>query len=227
MTDNKNLAGHRLRLRNRFMRSSIRSLPDYEILEMVLFQVFHRKDTKELSKILLNKFGSLAAVISADPVELRTIPGIGDTSIIYFKLLHDLFSRLFIPIQLEDVHILNSWLAVLNYCQLTMGFKKKEYFRVLFLNRKNLLIADELFDSGTIDRIVVYPREIARQSLVHGASAVILVHNHPSGDISPSKEDIEITQKISNALSSISVNLHDHLIIAQDKHFSFRANNLL
>lgn len=229
-TDNlpaPNYLGHRLRLRERFMRSPIRTTSDYEILEMLLFRVFQRKDTKGISKALLKKYGSLIAIFSAEPLDLQTVNGVGQSVIEYFKLLQDTFSRLLLPVKIDKIHVMNSWLAVLNYCQLTMGFKKKEYFRALFLNKKNLLVADELFDSGTVDKVIVYPREIAKQALSYSASAVIIVHNHPSGDAQPSTEDIDITKKISAALNSINITLHDHLIIAQNEHFSFKANGIL
>jgi DNA repair protein RadC len=219
--------GHRKRLRERFARSALHALPDYEILEMLLFLVFRQSDTKALSKSLLSKFGSLGGVIAADATGLKMIEGIGDAVVNHFKLLQDVFSRLMLPTRNEKVNVLNNWLAVLHYCQFTTGFKKKEYFRVLFLNKKNLLVADELFDSGTVDKVAIYPREIAKQALMHYASAVILVHNHPSGDVNPSKEDIEITKKICFALKAVNVSLHDHLIVSKDNHFSFRGHNLL
>jgi len=221
------LFGHRKRLRDRFARSPLRTLSDYEILEIILFNIFARRDTKALSKTLLTRFGSLSAILSADPADLHTISGVGAKFICHMKLLQDFFSRLLLPIQLEKTHILNNWLAVLNYCQFTMGFKTKEYFRVLFLNKKNILIADELFDLGTVDKIIVYPREIAKQAILHGAFAIIMVHNHPSGDVSPSKDDIEVTKRVFNALEAVNVVLHDHVIIAKQEHFSFRSNNLI
>lgn len=220
-------SGHRSRLRARFMKVPSRSLPDYEILEMLLHQVITRKDTKKLAKDLLTRFGSLQSIIFADIADLKAMEGIGECTIYYLKFLADLFSRLCVPITSNDFHVLSSWLSVLNYCQLTMGFKKKEYFRVLFLNKRNILIADEFLDTGTVDRVTVYPREIAKLALLHGASAIIMVHNHPSGNVTASKEDIEITNSIERALVSIGVQLHDHLIVALDKHFSFRGSGLL
>lgn len=220
-------AGHRLRLKERFLRSPIRTLPDYEILEMLFFKVFNRGDTKALSKKLLQRFGSLAGVMSADKSDLKSVEGIGDGVLEYIKLLQDAFSRLMLPIKFEQSHVLNSWMSVLNYCQFTLGFKKKEYFRALFLNKKNILVADELFDSGTIDRITIYPREIAKLALFHSASSVLIVHNHPSGEVQPSEEDKKITKKIVDALNAVNVGLHDHLIVAGNNHFSFKANALI
>ncbi len=219
--------GHRTRLKMRFLHAPKRSLPDYEILEMILFYAVIRRDTKPIAKILLKKFGSLAGVIFADDASLKTVVGVGEGIIFFIKLLSDFFSRLCVPQQKGEIHVLSSWLAVLNYCQLTMGFKKSESFRVLMLNKRNILIADEFVDAGTVDKIAIYPREIARMSLLHGATAIILVHNHPSGDPTPSKEDIEITMKIIEALAPINVTVHDHVIVAEHNHFSFKASNLL
>jgi DNA repair protein RadC len=224
--DNQNY-GHRQRLWARFKKAPPRNLPDYEILEMMLFYAIPRRDTKKLAKDLLAHFKSLAGVFFADPTELQAVKGIGSNTGNLIALLSDLFSRLCLPTEHKNLHILSNWLSVLNYCQLTMGYKKKETFRVLFLNKKNLLIADELFDTGTIDKVAVYPREIAKQAIMHGAAAVILVHNHPSGDPTPSKEDIAITRKIAEALMAVNVQLHDHLVVAQQQHFSFRGQNLL
>ncbi|CAL7959215.1 DNA repair protein RadC [Alphaproteobacteria bacterium] len=220
-------SGHRTRLRERFAKVAIRSFPDYEILELLLFQVIARRDTKKLAKDLLSHFGSLHGVIFADSGELMAITGIGETVANYLRLLSDLFSRLCIPIRQQKINVLNNWLSVLNYCKFTMGFKKHESFRVLFLNKKNILIADEFFNTGTVDKIAIYPREIARYALLYGACAIILIHNHPSRDINPSKEDIEITQKVIGALAAVNVTMHDHLIIAGDEYFSFRGNDLL
>ena len=227
-TDLTNLnVGHRNRLKNRFLNAPKRSLPDYEILEMILFYAVIRRDTKPIAKVLMKKFGSLAGVVFADDASLKAVTGIGDGIVFFIKLLADFFSRLCVPQQKGEIHVLNSWLAVLNYCQLTMGFKKSESFRVLMLNKRNILIADEFVDAGTVDKIAIYPREIARMSLLNGASAIILVHNHPSGDPTPSKEDIEITMRVVEALVPINVTIHDHIIVAEHNHFSFKASNLL
>lgn len=224
--DNLNL-GHRHRLKSRFLNSPRRTLQDYEILEMILFLIIPRRDTKPLAKLLLHKFGTLAGVVFADDSALKTINGIGDSFVFLMKLLADFFSRICVPQQKGEVHILSSWLAVVHYCQLTMGFKKSESYRVLFLNKRNALIADEFVEAGTVDKIAIYPREISKMSLLHGASAIILVHNHPSGDPTPSKEDIDITNRIINALVPINVIMHDHLIVAEHKHFSFKASGLI
>lgn len=219
--------GHRARLKTRFERAPIRSLLDYEVLELYLFGALKQKDTKEIAKKLLTKFNSLIAVISADPADLIVVEGVGPAIINHLKLLLDIFTRLYIEPDKKNIHILNNWNAVLNYCTLSMGFKTKEMFRILFLDKKNLLICDEVFDNGTVDKIVIYPREIVKRAIYHNASAIIFVHNHPSGDSSPSKEDIEMTKKIVSALANVNIAVHDHIIMAKYQNFSFRSNNLL
>jgi DNA repair protein RadC len=219
-------SGHRKRLKEKFLKVPIRSLADYEILEMVLFDVFARRDTRDMAKLLINKFGSVAGVLNAEPIELKQIDGIGDNAVFHLKLLLDLFSRLHISTK-ADQPILSNWHSVINYCNLTMGFRKTECFRILYLSKKNALIADELSEGGTIDKVQIYPREIAKKAIEHSAAAVILVHNHPSGEAKPSAEDIEMTKEINTALSSLSIKIHDHLIVANNNHFSFRASGLI
>ncbi len=226
----KTYCGHRSRLKEKFYKLPIRSLPDYEILELLLFYIFPRKDTKLIAKTLIKKFGSLEGIVGSEEHDIRSITGVGESVSFYIRLLNDFFSRLYVPVQKDGNHkivVLSSWLSVVNYCQLSMGFKKQEYFRILFVNKKNVLIGDELLSRGTVDRIVVFPREIAQQALLHGASAVILVHNHPSGECSPSKEDIEVTQKILAALKTINIEVHDHIIVAHNNYFSFKGHNLI
>lgn len=222
--------GHRQRLKERFMQSPLRKCPDYEILEMMLFYVIPRSDTKTLAKNLIHQFGSLAGVINADANDICKIKGAGESTTLLFKLLLDFNSRLFLTNgkNQKKLNIFSNWHSVLNYCRLTMGYQKKsEFFRVLYLNKKNHLIADEFHENGTIDRIAVYPREIARKLINVGASAIILVHNHPSGDPKPSNEDLEITRHIAKVLEPLNAKIHDHLIVSGFDHFSFRYNNLL
>jgi len=218
--------GHRKRVKNKFVKLPIRSLDDYEILEMLLYSVFSRKDTRKIARDLLSEFGSLEGVLNAEKADLLKIPDIGECTIYHFKLLLDLYSRLLLPIDAK-VEVLSNWKSVIQFCNLTMGFKKKEAFRIFYLNNKNHLIADEIFENGTLDKIHIYPREVVKSALEHCASAIILVHNHPSGDPSPSDEDIVMTKEIAKALKLVSINVHDHLIIAQNKHYSFRASGLL
>jgi DNA repair protein RadC len=218
--------GHRERLRSRFMQAPLRALPDYEILEMFLYRAIPRADTKPLAKALLAKYGSLISVVNAEPAELRKIEGVGEAVIFQLRLFKDFFSRLHLPVD-KKTNILSSWLDVINYCNLTMGFNKFESFRAFYLNNKNHLLADELCESGTVDKVQVYPREILKKAIEHGASAVILVHNHPSGDCRPSESDVKITKTIQQALGNLNIALHDHLIISEHAHFSFRREGLL
>lgn len=229
MQDASKHSGHRKRVKDRFMKLDLRSLEDYEILEILLFHAIPRADTKQIAKDLLHKFGSLQAIISADKAELISVSGVGESVILLLKLMLDFNTRLLIPVgKNHDFNVLSNWHSVLNYCRITMGHKRKnEYFRVLYLNRKNRLIGDELHDKGTVDRVQVYPREIARQVLEYGASGVILVHNHPSGDTKPSNEDLHLTNTIVKALEPIGAVVHDHLIVSDFDYFSFKGNKLI
>lgn len=220
--------GHRERMRQRFMKTGIRTLHDYEILEMLLFMVYARKDTKPLAKSLLKQFKSLKEIILGDVNELRKIKGVGEGLIFFVMLLQDLFSRLFLASeQGSNVHILSNWNSVINYLQLTMGFQKREFFRVLYLNNNNMLIYDKLFDSGTVNKVVVFPREIAKDALFYNATAVVIAHNHPGGDSKPSVQDVHVTQEIKAALKTLGIDLHDHIVISEQNHFSFRSNNII
>lgn len=220
-------SGHRQRLKERFMKSPIGTIPDYELLELLLFMVFPRRDTKPLAKRLIKHFGSIKGVFFADTTELTTVEGVTTSLIQSLKMLEDLFSRLHKPNNKDKEPILNNWNNVLNYCTLTMGFKKQEYLRILYLDRKNRLISDNLLQQGTIDNVAIYPREIVKDCITKSASAIIMIHNHPSGETTPSAADIVLTEKLITALNAIGVTVHDHIIVAQDKHYSFRANGLL
>ncbi len=227
--DNHKHAGHRKRVKDRYTHIEIRQLQDYEILEMLLFYAIPRADTKILAKLLLQEYGSIAAVINAPADKIKSMDGIGCAVVHLFKLMQDLHSRIILPVYgaKKSVEILNDWNAVLNYCKLTMGYKVgQEYFRVLYLNKKNAVVGDECHE-GTVDKVSIYPREILKKVLNYSATAVILVHNHPSGDTRPSQDDIDVTQIICQALKNIGVTVHDHIIVAQNQHFSFRANRLL
>ncbi len=220
--------GHRQRLKKRFAVSNERSLPDYEILEMILFSIYPRRDTKPLAKALLKEFGSLANIFLSDELDLHRVEGVTDSLLLHVRLLRDLYSRLLIAADNEgSIHILNHWNAVLNYLKLTMGFKKIEYFRTLYLNRKNILLRDKIIEAGTVDKIAVYPREIVKNALSYHASAVIIVHNHPSGDPKPSKNDILFTQELKKALTTVDVHLHDHIVVSQHNYYSFKNHNIL
>ncbi|MDZ5762627.1 putative RadC-like JAB domain-containing protein [Candidatus Cyrtobacter comes] len=226
-SDQENFLGHRKRLKERFLRSPLRTFADYEVLELFLFDAIPRKDTKILAKTLLQKFSSLQGVFSADIHDLKSVTGVGDSVIIRLKMMMDIFSRFHLNINEKEWHVLSNWSSVISYCNLTMGFKRKEFFRILFLDKRNFLLADELLDSGTIDKVSVYPREIVKHAIAHNASAIILVHNHPSGDCLPSEQDIVLTRSIEHALSGVHIVVHDHIIVAKNSHYSFKATGLL
>jgi DNA repair protein RadC len=227
MQDNKpHYIGHRQRLRERFLNSSFENFAEYELLELLLFFAIPRRDVKPLAKKLLEKFGNLANLINADKERLLSIDGTNDGVCISFFVVRELINRI---LKQKVVHqnIISSWSALLDYLKSTMGGLKLEQFRALFLNKKNILITDEIMTVGTIDQATVYPREIIKRALFHEASAIILVHNHPSGNSKPSKADIELTNKIAEACSAVSIIVHDHVIISNNDYFSFKSNMLL
>ncbi|MEN3974370.1 DNA repair protein RadC [Emcibacter sp. SYSU 3D8] len=218
--------GHRQRLRERFMSGGAASMPDYEVLEMLLFSALPRGDTKPLAKALIDRFGSLADVLSAPPERLAEVKGVGDGIVAALKLVREAGLRLTRAKALNRP-ALSSWAAVLEYCQAAMAYENREQFRILFLDRKNTLIADEVQQTGTIDHTPVYPREVAKRALELDATAVILVHNHPSGDPNPSRADIEMTKKVVAAAAALGIVVHDHLIIGRGTHSSFKSLGLL
>lgn len=222
--------GHRARLRERFFASLNTSgqstLPDYELLELALFAASPRSDVKPLAKRLLKTFGSLGGVIAARREELSQVDGLSDAGIAAVKLLQAVSANV-LSEEISKRPVLRSWKQVLSYCELTMARARKEQFRIFFLDKKNMLITDELQQEGTVDHTPVYPREVVRRALELGASAIILVHNHPSGDPSPSQADITMTRAISQALASVEITIHDHLIVGGKEHFSFASNGLL
>jgi len=213
--------GHRERLRERFLKGGKDALADYELIELVLFRAIVRRDLKPLAKELLEQFGSFAEVVSAPLERLKSIKGLGEAAITELKIVeaaaHQL-ARGRVPKRTE----LSSWSSVLAYCRTAMAFADKEQFRILFLDKRNRLIADELQQRGTVDHTPVYPREVVKRALELSATAVILVHNHPSGDPTPSKADIAVTQDIKKAAAALGVVLHDHLIIGRNGHISLR-----
>ena len=208
------------------MSGGASSMPDYEVLEMLLFTALPRGDTKPLAKALIDRFGSLADVLSAPPERLAEVKGVGDGIIAALKLVREAGLRL-TRAQALNRPALSSWNAVLEYCQAAMAYENREQFRILFLDRKNTLIADEVQQQGTIDHTPVYPREVAKRALELDATAVILVHNHPSGDPNPSRADIEMTKKVVAAAAALGIVVHDHLIIDRGTHSSFKSLGLL
>ncbi|TVQ84182.1 MAG: JAB domain-containing protein [Micavibrio sp.] len=218
--------GHRDRLRQRFLETDGEGMPDYEILEILLFAAIPRRDVKPLAKRLIAHFGSFAAVLAAEPDNLAAVKGVSRNTAALLKAVFVSGKRL-LKEEIEDAPILSSWQSLLDYCHVAMAHEKKEQFRILFLNRKNRLIRDEVQQTGTIDHTPVYPREVVKRALELSATAIILVHNHPSGDPTPSNADIEMTREIVKALATVDVVVHDHLIISSSGHTSFKAMNLL
>ena len=219
-------SGHRERLRTRFQKHGAQALPDYELLELVLFAAIPRRDTKPLAKALLARFGSYAEVIAAPRERLSEIEGVGEAVVNQLKIVEEAARRL-TQAQIMGKPILSSWTALIDYCMAAMARAPQEEFRVLYLDRKNVLIADEVQAKGTVDHAPVYPREIVKRALEHGASAIILVHNHPSGDPTPSKADIAMTREIVAAAKALKIAIHDHLVIGRAGHASFKSLGLL
>ena len=217
--------GHRDRLRERALAGGLAALPDYEILELHLFRSIPRGDVKPLAKQLLARFGSLAAVLGATPDELKTVKGVGDALALDLKLLHEAALRT-AKHAVGKRPVISSWSALLTYVKTALAHETREQFRVLFLDKKNQLIADEVMNRGTVDHAPVYPREVMRRALELSASAVILVHNHPSGDPTPSSADIDMTRQIVEAGRSLRIAVHDHLIAARDGVASLKALGL-
>lgn len=218
--------GHRERLRDRFRAAGGDSLADYELLELVLFRAIPRRDVKPLAKALLVRFGSFAEVVAARPERLKEIEGMSEAAVIEVKIIQQAAKR-FAKSNLDQRQSLMSFSAVLDYCRTAMAFLDREEFRILFLDKKNALIADEVQSVGTVDHAPVYPREVMRRALELNATAMILVHNHPSGDPSPSGPDIQLTQEIVALGKSLNVAVHDHLIIGRDGFTSFKGLQLI
>ncbi len=219
-------AGHRERLRMRFRKAGVNGVQDYELLELILFRAIPRRDVKPLAKELIATFGGFAQTLAASIERLTEIKGVSENVAQELKIVHAA------SIKLTQERVLNrpvisSWNDLLAYCRAAMADEKTELFRVLFLDKKNILIADEIQQRGTVDHTPVYPREVVKRALELGASAIILVHNHPSGDPTPSQADVEMTNQIVNASKALSIRVHDHLVIGHDNHASFKSLGLL
>ena len=218
--------GHRERLRERFLKGGSDALADYELLELVLFRAIARRDLKPLAKQLLKQFGSFAEVISAPIERLRSIKGLGEAAITELKIVEAAAHQLARG-QVQQRTVLSSWSNVLDYCRTAMAFADKEQLRVLFLDKRNRLIADELQQQGTVDHTPDYPREVVKRALELSATAIILVHNHPSGDPSPSQADIAMTKEIVSVAQPLGIAVHDHIIVGKDGHASLKALRLI
>lgn len=225
MNETPHYAGHRDRLRNRFMEAGAAGLAEYELLELILFRAIPRRDVKPLAKQLIRHFGSLADVISAEPDRLREIV-VGESVVRELKIIQAAALHLSQSAVLNRP-LLSSWTALLEYCHAAMAYEKNEMFRILFLDHKNVLIADETQQQGTVDHTPVYPREVMKRAMNLSASAIILVHNHPGGDPTPSRADIEMTKQIIEAGRPLKIAVHDHIVIGRGKTTSFRQLGLI
>jgi DNA repair protein RadC len=218
--------GHRERLRNRFREAGADAVSDYELLELVLFRAIPQRDIKPLTKELIAKFGSFAEVVAAPPARLGEIKGVGAAAVTELKIVHAAASRLARG-QLRKRPVLSSWSGVIDYCRTAMAYEDKEQFRLLFLDKRNQLIADELQQVGNVDHTPVYPREVVKRALELSATALILVHNHPSGDPTPSHADIQMTQSIIDVAKPLGIAVHDHIVVGKEGHVSFKGLKLI
>jgi len=223
--DKPHYSGHRNRLRERFLKEGS-DLADYELIELLLFAAMPRRDVKPIAKALLSRFGSFAGVLNADAQALTEVSGIGQTAAVSLMAVREGAVRL-LQSEVMNQPVLSNWQSLMDYCRAAMGHGKVEQFRILFLNRKNMLIADELQQQGTVDHTPVYPREVIKRALDLGASALILVHNHPSGDPSPSQADIEMTKELQAAGEKLGISLHDHIVVSKSGNTSFKTLGLL
>ena len=218
--------GHRERLRKRFLEAGDEALADYELIELILFRAIPRRDVKPLAKDLLKRFGSFAEVVAAPVARLKEVEGISDAAAAEFKIV-EAGARRFAKGLVKKRRSLGSWSEVIDYCRTAMAFEDHEEFRVLFLDRKNGLIADEAQGVGTVDHTPVYPREVVKRALELAASAVLLVHNHPSGDPTPSTQDVKMTLDIIAIAAPLGVTVHDHIIVGRQGHASLKGLRLI
>ncbi len=218
--------GHRDRLRARFRDHGAGSLADYELLELILFRSIPRQDTKPIAKALIEACGSFAEVLGASEKRLKAVPGVGEAVVTDLKLIHAAAQRM-IRGEVIGRTVLSTWSSVIDYCRAAMAFEEKEQFRILFLDKKNALILDEVQQVGTVDHTPVYPREVVKRALELSATAIILVHNHPSGDPTPSRADIQMTRQIIDVAKPLGIQVHDHIIVGRDGHASLKGLQLI
>ena len=218
--------GHRERLRTRFEEAGAETLPDYELLELLLFRSIPRRDVKPLAKDLIQRFGSFAEVIGAPAARLAEVDGVSESVALDLKIVEAALKRT-MKGQVAKKPVLSSWSSVIDYCRLAMAFAEREQFRILFLDKKNALIADEVQHTGTVDHTPVYPREVIRRALELSATALILVHNHPSGDPTPSGADMRMTRELVDIAKPLGIAIHDHIIVGRDGHASFKGLGLI
>lgn len=219
--------GHRERARQKFLSVGADALADYELLELVLQIVLPRKDTKPIAKDLIQKFGSFSGVFGAPPARLAEVKGLGEISGTNLKIIQAAAQRFARDRMVPDMPVLGSWTALIDYCHAQMAFNDVEQFRILFLDKKNRLIADEVQQTGTVDHAPVYPREVIKRSLELSATALILVHNHPSGDPTPSSADVQMTRQINDVARPLGITVHDHIVIGKSGHASMKGLKLI
>lgn len=225
-TEEPHYKGHRQRLRERFLSGGTEALQDYELLELLLFMAIPRRDVKPLAKQLLKTFGSLPELMAATPEELIKVSGISENTATAIKTVSAISART-MKQELQSKPLLNNWTRLMDYCHATMAHEKKEHFRILFMNKKNELIADEIQGSGTVDHTPAYPREIMKRALELGATALILMHNHPSGDPKPSQADVDMTRHIIRAAEPFNITVHDNIIISRNGYTSMKNQGLM
>ncbi|MBT6283843.1 MAG: DNA repair protein RadC [Rhodospirillaceae bacterium] len=218
--------GHRERLRRRVLDRGADSLADYELLEYLLFGVRRQGDTKPTAEALIDRFGSIAGVLAAPTAELAAVKGVSEATIALIAVTAEAARRA-VREEIADGPVLSSWSRLIDYLRVAMGHNRTEEFRLLFLDSKNRLIADEVQGTGTVNRTAVYPREVVKRALEHGATAIIMVHNHPSGDPTPSRADVEMTEEVRDARALMGIVLHDHVVISKSGHESFKSMGLL
>ena len=218
--------GHRDRLRDRFRDAGADAIPDYELLELILFQIIKRADTKPLAKALIAKLGGFSEVLAAPEARLLEVDGVGEAVAHHLKVTPAAALR-YARAPTRKRQLLDSWSAVIAHCKAAMAYEPVEQFRILFLDRKNMLIADEVQQRGTVDHTPVYPREVVKRALELSATAIILVHNHPSGDPTPSRADIEMTKQVVDTATPLGIAIHDHIIIGKDGHVSLKGLKLM
>ena len=223
--EEKHFLGHRARLKQKFREKGSNALADYELLELLLFRSIPRRDTKPLAKKLMQEFGSFSEVLNAHPTRLAEVSGMGEATVTDFQIIKAVTETLLAG-NVKERPLLGSWSSVIDYCRAAMAFEEREQFRILFLDKKNQLIRDEVQQIGTVDHTPVYPREVVKRALELSATAIILVHNHPSGDPTPSRADIEMTKTIDEIAASLGITVHDHIIIAKDGHASLKGLQL-
>ena len=219
--------GHRERARQRFLRAGEQGLEDYELLELILHILLPRRDTKAIAKQLLGRFGSFSGVLAAPPSRLAEVDGLTEISATNLKIIQAAAQRFARDRVDRQMPILSSWSALMDYCRSAMAFEDIEQFRILFLDKKNRLIADEVQQTGTVDHTPVYPREVIKRTLELSATALILVHNHPSGDPAPSSADIQMTRQINDIARPLGITVHDHIIIGRNGHASLKGLKLI